>query len=207
MDRPVAVADAEAIGRGDRGADPGLGVANRGFHVLALGKAGRDRGRQRASGAVGILGGDARRGQRDDAVAAEEIVDALGALPVAALDQHRAASHRQQPLALARDRGLARRDRLVQQRRRFRQIRREQRGARNEFGAQALRPRRPPAADRPRSPPSPDRARHALATSASSPAAMASMVASCATIPILTALTSRSPNTASICAVTKSAGT
>jgi hypothetical protein len=27
MDRPMAVADAEKIGGGDRGADPGLGVA------------------------------------------------------------------------------------------------------------------------------------------------------------------------------------
>ena len=38
----MAVADAEAIGCCNRGADPDLGMANRGFHVLALGKAGRD---------------------------------------------------------------------------------------------------------------------------------------------------------------------
>jgi hypothetical protein len=42
MDRPMAVADAEAIGGRDRGADPGLGVAHRGFHVFALRKAGGD---------------------------------------------------------------------------------------------------------------------------------------------------------------------
>ena len=42
MDRPMAVADAKAIGRGDRGADPVLGLANRGFQVLAFGKASRD---------------------------------------------------------------------------------------------------------------------------------------------------------------------
>ena len=42
VDRPMAVADAEAIGRRDRGADPGLGVAHRGFHVFALRKAGGD---------------------------------------------------------------------------------------------------------------------------------------------------------------------
>ncbi len=65
MDRAVAVADTEAVGRGDRGADQGLGVAHGGFHRLAFGKAGGDRGGQRASGAVGVLGGDARRGQRD----------------------------------------------------------------------------------------------------------------------------------------------
>jgi hypothetical protein len=40
MDRSVAVADVEAVGGRDRGAHPGLGVANRGFQVLALGKAG-----------------------------------------------------------------------------------------------------------------------------------------------------------------------
>ena len=51
-------------------------------------------------------------------------------------------------------------------------------------------------------------AKKALATGGyTSAATMASMVAGCAAIPILTALTARSPNTASICAVTKSAGT
>jgi len=44
MDRPVAMADTEAIGRRDRGADPGLGLANGGFQILAFGKAGGDRG-------------------------------------------------------------------------------------------------------------------------------------------------------------------
>ena len=43
MDRPMAVADAETIGRCDCGADPGLGMANRGFQILALGKARSDR--------------------------------------------------------------------------------------------------------------------------------------------------------------------
>ena len=43
MDRSVAVADVEAVGCRDRSADPGLGVANRGFQILTLGKAGRDR--------------------------------------------------------------------------------------------------------------------------------------------------------------------
>ena len=42
MDRSVAVADAEAVGGGDRGADPVLGLANGGFQVLAPGQAGRD---------------------------------------------------------------------------------------------------------------------------------------------------------------------
>src|SRR3984893_12805728 len=52
MDRPMAVADAEAIGRCDCGADPGLGMANRGFHLVALGQPRRDGGGQRASGAM-----------------------------------------------------------------------------------------------------------------------------------------------------------
>src|SRR5450631_4379761 len=42
MDRPVAMADTEAIGRRDRGAEPGLGGANRGFHVLAFRETGGD---------------------------------------------------------------------------------------------------------------------------------------------------------------------
>ena len=42
MHRPVAVADGETIGGGDGGADPGLGVAHGGFHVLALGEASGD---------------------------------------------------------------------------------------------------------------------------------------------------------------------
>ena len=32
----MAVADAETIGRRDRGADPGLGVADGSFHIFAL---------------------------------------------------------------------------------------------------------------------------------------------------------------------------
>jgi hypothetical protein len=43
MDRPMAVADGEPIGRGDRGADPGLGAANRGLKALTFGKTGCDR--------------------------------------------------------------------------------------------------------------------------------------------------------------------
>ena len=42
MDRPVAVADREAVGGGDRGADKVLGVADGCFHVLAFGKPGCD---------------------------------------------------------------------------------------------------------------------------------------------------------------------
>ena len=68
MDRPVAVADTKPIGRGDRGTDPGLGMTDRGCQVLALGKACRNGRRQRAAGAVGIFGRKAWRRQRDGAV-------------------------------------------------------------------------------------------------------------------------------------------
>jgi hypothetical protein len=44
MDRSVAMSDAEVVGAGDCGADPGLGVAHRGFHVFAFGKEGCDGG-------------------------------------------------------------------------------------------------------------------------------------------------------------------
>ena len=44
MDRSVAVADREPVRRRDRRADPGLGLTNRGFHVVTLGKTGGDGG-------------------------------------------------------------------------------------------------------------------------------------------------------------------
>ena len=69
---------------------------------------------------------------------ADEIIDALGALPVPALDQHRPASHRQQSLALAFDGGFARRDRFVEQGGGLRQVRRDQRSQRNELCAQGV---------------------------------------------------------------------
>jgi len=42
MNRPMAMADTEPVGGGDGGADPGLGVADRGFQLVALPKACRD---------------------------------------------------------------------------------------------------------------------------------------------------------------------
>src|SRR5580700_8874366 len=106
MDRPMAVADAEAVAGGDRGTDERLGVANRGFQILALGEASGDGRRQRASGAVGILGCNPWRGKRDRAALAHQVIDALAALPVPALDQHGGTAERQQPPALILDRGL-----------------------------------------------------------------------------------------------------
>ena len=40
MDRPVTMADSESIGSRDRRADPCLGVAHGGLHVLAFGETG-----------------------------------------------------------------------------------------------------------------------------------------------------------------------
>ena len=44
MDRPVAVADVEAIGRRNRGADPGFGIDHRGLQLVAFRKARGDGG-------------------------------------------------------------------------------------------------------------------------------------------------------------------
>src|SRR3954464_6156054 len=113
MDRAVAVADAEAVGGRDRRADPGLGVAHGALEILAPGEPGGDRRGQRAAGAMGVASGNARRGQRDRGAGIDEIVDALGALAVPALDQDRPAAERQQAAPLALDLGLAGRDRFA----------------------------------------------------------------------------------------------
>src|SRR6185295_7162477 len=63
MDRAVTMPDTEAVCGGDRGVDPGLGVAHGGFHAFALGKPGGNRRGQRAAGAMGVFGRNARRGQ------------------------------------------------------------------------------------------------------------------------------------------------
>src|SRR4051812_43391125 len=114
MDRPVAVADTETVGSRDRRADPGLGAAHRVLEGLALGETGSDGRGQRAAGAMGIFGGDARRGKCDRFLCIDEIVAALGALAVPALDQHRATTEREQATPLALDLGFASRKRLVE---------------------------------------------------------------------------------------------
>ena len=162
--------------------------------------------RTTAAGAMGIFRRDARRRQCDRAFGIDQIVDALAALPVPALDQHCLAPERKQSPALAFDVGLVRRHRLIEQRGSFRQVRRDQRGARNDFGPQrfdrlAASKRSPEVATITGS------STMCCGDQRESPAAIASIVASCATMPILTAPTARSANTASICAVTKSAGT
>src|SRR3546814_8526462 len=59
--RPVAGADREVVGMGKRALQVSVGVAHCGFEVAALGEASGDGGRQRATGAVGVAGGKARR--------------------------------------------------------------------------------------------------------------------------------------------------
>src|SRR4051794_2161134 len=50
MDRPMAVSDVEAFGGCNRSTYPCLGLADRGFHVLALCESRRDGRRQRTAG-------------------------------------------------------------------------------------------------------------------------------------------------------------
>src|SRR3954470_24706394 len=116
MDRAVAMSDAEAVSGGDRIADPDLGMANRGDEILAPGEPGGDGRGQRASGAMGVAGGAARRRQGERAGVADEVNDAVATAAMAALDQHRGTPQRQQPPALGFDFGGAGGDRRVQQR-------------------------------------------------------------------------------------------
>ena len=82
---------------------------------------------------MGVLGGDTRRSHCQHTAIPDQIVDALGALPMPTLDQYRGAADCDQPLALAFDCGLALRKRLVQQSGGLGKIRRDQRCAGYEF--------------------------------------------------------------------------
>lgn len=110
----MAMSDAQTIGFLDRATDPGLGFTHCGLKALAPGKAGCDRRGQRAAGAMGVHRGDTRRSQRNPAARVEQIVDAVTALPVAALDQHSGTAHGEQLSSLAFDRSLVLRLRLSQ---------------------------------------------------------------------------------------------
>src|SRR4051794_5980054 len=101
IDRAMATADLELVGRSDRAGYPCLGIANGGFQIAAKSEARGNRRRQRTSGAMGVLRCDTGGRQRDDVAAAHQIIDAFGATTVAALDQHRASAHREQTFALA----------------------------------------------------------------------------------------------------------
>src|SRR5262245_44585599 len=79
VNRAVTGADGDAVGSRDGGGDVVLGSAHSGAEVLALGEAGRDRGREGAAGAVGVAGGDPRRREPGLAVRLDQQVDAFGA--------------------------------------------------------------------------------------------------------------------------------
>src|SRR6202044_2723601 len=77
MHRAVAGADLDLVGRGDRGADIGLGLAHRRIQRKSLGEAGGDRRRQGAAGTVSILGCNTRRGKTRAAVGLDPGGDAV----------------------------------------------------------------------------------------------------------------------------------
>src|SRR6184192_2967366 len=93
VDRPRAAA--ERVGAADRLGQVRLRSPGCLQRAGAEGEAGRDRGRERAPGAVGVAGVDARRAQLLEAAAVEEDVHGV-ALEVAALDEDRARSERVQ---------------------------------------------------------------------------------------------------------------
>src|ERR1700733_15741081 len=88
MDRAVALADTQAVGGRNRRRYPGLRMADGLLQRFAFGEVSCNRRRQGAAGAMGVVGREARRGQRDHVIAREEIVDTFAALPVTALDEH-----------------------------------------------------------------------------------------------------------------------
>ena len=132
MDRAMAVTDAEPVRRRDCFSDVSLRAPHGGFHVVAPGEAGRDGRRQRAAGAVSVFGGDARSGKRQHPVVGDEIVDALRAAAMPALDQDRRATERQQTPALPHDVAFAFGNGLIEQPCRLRQVRRYQLRARDK---------------------------------------------------------------------------
>ena len=81
----MTASDIEAMRRRYGGSDVSFGTAHRGLQILTLRQTGGDGRGERASGAVGAGAGDTRRGQRDHAIRGDEIIDALGALPVHAM--------------------------------------------------------------------------------------------------------------------------
>ena len=102
MHRPVAVADAELVGGGDRGGDVGLGVAprpRRGAGPCARPAAIADDSVQPVPCVFFVV--DARRGEpRDRRRASTSRSIASAPLRVPALDQHRLGAEREQLLGL-----------------------------------------------------------------------------------------------------------
>ena len=206
MHRAVARADLEAVGRRDRGGDVGLRRAH-GFgqaRPLARPAAIADDSVQPVPWVFWVATrGAARRGTP---CGLDQEVDASGAAAVAALDQHRAGAEREQALGLRAHRGFVGGDRRVEQRRGLRQVRRDQERARDQqrrSASTAARIEQPVARGRDHD----GIEHHVVCAVPVEPGATASMVAACDSMPIFTAPTARSENTASICAAMKSGGT
>ena len=134
----MAVSDIQPVRCGDSGADIGLGVANGTLKAMPLGKTRRDGRRQRASGAVGIGGRDARRSEPDHGIRVDQIIRALRPVSMTTLDQNRGTAEGEQSPALLFDSLLAFGNALIEQRSRLRQVRRDQVRAWKEFGAQRI---------------------------------------------------------------------
>src|SRR5438034_370391 len=130
--RAVARADLDPTRGGERFRHVGLGGAHRLGQTESLGQAGGDRRRERAAGAMGILRRDAVGGKAHECARLDQEIDALGAAPMPAFDQHRPRPQREQPLALLAHLALVAGDRRIEQRRGLRQVRREDERARDE---------------------------------------------------------------------------
>ena len=100
VQRPVAGADGETIRCHDRRADVLLGLPRGGFQRQSLGEAGRNCRRQRTTCSMGVLGRHARRRKPKATPGFDEQIDALGAATMAAFDENRLGTLRQQFLPL-----------------------------------------------------------------------------------------------------------
>src|SRR6202034_1321263 len=100
MHRAAAGADIEPVGSGNRCAHIDLGVAYRDAKVLTLRESGGDSRRQRAAGAVRIVGRETRRGISYATASINQKINAFRAVAMAALDQHRTDAQREQCFCL-----------------------------------------------------------------------------------------------------------
>ena len=100
VQRPVAGADGETIRGYDRRADILLGLPGGGFQRQSLGEAGGNCRRQRTTCAMSVFGRHARRRKPKATPGFDEQIDALGAAAMAAFDENRLGTLRQQLLPL-----------------------------------------------------------------------------------------------------------
>src|SRR5262245_11452823 len=96
--RAVPRSDLDAVRGSERIGDVTLGRAHGLVQGKPLGETGGDRRGQRAAGAVGVLGGDAVGRKAREGTWPDQQIGALWAAAVAALDQHRLRTQREQTL-------------------------------------------------------------------------------------------------------------